>query len=405
MNLNIVFDLSFAGFQYGKMEAGIYRVSDELFKRLIKYPNIELSYAVFGYENYPVVNTDIEYYLKGNNYPIIPPVNTRKRRYLPFRKEKLFKFFYKKWNVTDYKNKLSVEKLNETDIYFSIFPPIPKLIKAQKHIKKVILIHDLIPFIFKEVSDVLMREIIDSIDEHTTVICVSEHTKKDLLYYTPSIKEENVYVCPLAASTDIFYPCRDDAKFYQIQKKYNLPKKYFITLSTIEHRKNIDHLIRCFIKMITENKIDDLVLVLVGKKGWLFDKVFEEYENAKELKDRIIFTDFVPNKDLASVFSNAQAFFYMSLYEGFGLPPLEAMQCGLPVVVSNNSSLPEVVGDAGFLIDAKDEKGLCDVMSSLYFDEDLREEYSKKSLKQVQKFSWDKMTEQYIGIFKKIMEK
>ena len=229
--------------------------------------------------------------------------------------------------------------------------------------------------------------------------------KKIFLHYAPHINPENIHVCPLAASQEFFYPCKDSEKFKKIKEKYQLPDKYFLSLSTLEPRKNIDHLIRCFIKMIKENKIDDLYLVLAGKKGWLFDKIFEEHDNAGELKDRIIFTDFIPNEDLASVYSNALAFYYMTLYEGFGLPPLEAMQCGIPVVVSDNSSLPEVVGDAGILLNAKDEEALIQTMLNLYNDENLRKSLSEKSLIQAQKFSWDKVVNRYLQIWKEIIQK
>ena len=155
--------------------------------------------------------------------------------------------------------------------------------------------------------------------------------------------------------------------------------------------------------MITEKKVDDLSLVLVGKKGWDFEKIFQEYENAKELKSRIIITGRIPDDDLACIYSNANSFYYMSFYEGFGLPPLEAMQCGLPSVVSNTSSLPEVVGDAGILLDPKDQLALTQNMWKLYSDENYRSEMSLKSIEQSKKFSWEATVQQHVDIYRQII--
>lgn len=402
--MKVIYDLSFNGFMYKTIEAGIYRVCDEIFKRMVKKKDLELFYSVFGYANYPITNKNVENYLIGNNYPLLPKADERKLRYLPFKKEKLFKYLYKKYKIYDHSITTVESVLTQADIYYSVFYPIPKHIQEKKHIKKVITIHDTTPFIFNNSDVSLMNDILNSIDDSTTIIAVSEHTKRDILHYAPHIKTENIYVCPLAASEEFFYPCKDSEKFEKIKEKYQLPEKYFLSLSTLEPRKNIDHLIRCFIKTIKENKIDDLYLVLAGKKGWFFDKIFEEHDNAGDLKDRIIFTGFVPNEDLASIYSNAQAFYYMTLYEGFGLPPLEAMQCGTPVVVSDNSSLPEVVGDAGILLDAKDEEKLIQAMINLYNNGDLRKSLSEKSLIQAQKFSWDKVVDSYLQIWRKIIQ-
>jgi glycosyltransferase involved in cell wall biosynthesis len=117
------------------------------------------------------------------------------------------------------------------------------------------------------------------------------------------------------------------------------------------------------------------------------------------LRDRIILTGFVPDEDLAAIYSGALAFAYMSRYEGFGLPPLEAMQCGVPVITSNTSSLPEVVGDAGIILDPSDEQGLCDAMLRLFGDEALRCHLGSRGLVQSSKFSWERcireMTDAY----------
>ena len=141
---------------------------------------------------------------------------------------------------------------------------------------------------------------------------------------------------------------------------------------------------------------------MVGTKGWMYDEIFKEYENANELKSKIIITGRVPDEDLATIYSNAHSFYYMSLYEGFGLPPLEAMQCGIATVTSNTSSLPEVVGDAGIMLEPNDSESLCNTMWKLYSDESLRKEYCLKGIEQSKLFSWEKCAIEHINIYSKI---
>ena len=157
------------------------------------------------------------------------------------------------------------------------------------------------------------------------------------------------------------------------------------------------------LKMVKENEVYELSLVLVGSMGWDYDKIFKEYENAHEFKDKIIITGRVPDEELASLYSNAHSFYYMSLYEGFGLPPLEAMQCGLATVTSNTSSLPEVVGDAGIMLDPTDETALIQTMKELYYDEELRKSYANKGLERSKNFSWEKCVKEHIEIYKRIV--
>ena len=298
------------------------------------------------------------------------------------------------------------DELKSAQIFHSTYYPINETVKSFPNLKKIVTIHDLIPILFPEFhfTSELIKNIIDSIEEDGYVICVSENTKKDLLTFAPHINENKVFVSLLAASHENFYVCNDDDKFINICEKYNLPEKYLLSLATLEPRKNIDHVIRCFIKMITKYEITDLSLVLVGSKGWDYEKIFDEYENASFLKDKIIITGFVPDEDLASIYSHANSFYYMSFYEGFGLPPLEAMQCGVPTVSSNTSSLPEVVGDAGVMLDPKDEEQLVETMWNFYSDENLRKEYSKKAINRAKKFSWEKVAEEHSNIYKKIIE-
>jgi glycosyltransferase involved in cell wall biosynthesis len=233
------------------------------------------------------------------------------------------------------------------------------------------------------------------------VICISESTKNDLCNYSSKIDPAKVFVTHLAAEPSMFYQCKDFNKINSVRNKYKIPEgSYMLGLSTLEPRKNLDHIIRCFAQVIQETKIQDLSLVLVGNPGWNYGKILEEISNHKLLANRVIVTGRVADEDLAALYSGAIVFIYPSFCEGFGLPPLEAMQCGIPVITSNTSSLPEVVGDAGIMLDPTNTDGLCQSMLEIYNKPSLREAMSLKSLEQAKKFSWDKCTKETIAAYK-----
>ena len=158
--------------------------------------------------------------------------------------------------------------------------------------------------------------------------------------------------------------------------------------------------IKCFSRLAQDNALNDLSLVLVGTKGWAFDPIFKEIAANPKIRDRIIVTGYVDDKYLAPLYSGAMMFVYPSFYEGFGLPPLEAMQCGVPVITSNTSSLPEVVGKAGIMIDPEDADALCQAMLTIYDSTEVRQKMSADSLAQASKFSWQKCAEQTINAYK-----
>ncbi|MEH2078262.1 MAG: glycosyltransferase family 1 protein, partial [Nostoc sp.] len=275
---------------------------------------------------------------------------------------------------------------------------------------RIITVYDLIPLLFPEYfnhnSEHIVKNIIDQIDNNDFVCCISESTKQDIFKYQQNLNGKQVFVAHLAADKEKFYPCDNQEFIIKTKQKYKIPKQpYLLTLSTLEPRKNIAHVIRSFLRLIKNQHIDDLNLVLIGTKGWQYEEIFAEIDRAKELENRIIITGYVPDEDLAPLYSGALAFIYVSLYEGFGLPPLEAMQCGTPVITSNTSSLPEVVEDAGIMLNPNDTIGLCDAIFKLYCEPEYRENLAKKSIQQAQKFSWDKYVQETIKIYELAKEK
>lgn len=300
---------------------------------------------------------------------------------------------------------LNVQDLASAEIYHSPFKPIPKQAREARGLKRFLTVYDLIPILYPALfeSDLnsLLREALDSLGPEDCAICISESTKNDLCSQRPDLDPARIFVTPLAAS-GLFYPCNDADRLAQIRLKYGIPEgvPYLLSLSTLEPRKNIEQVIKVFAHLVKEESIKDLRLVLVGAKGWNYDKILELVSTMEVSEDRIMLTGYVADEDLAPIYSGALAFIYVSLYEGFGLPPLEAMQCGTPVITSNRSSLPEVVGDAGIMLDPFDEDGACQAILELYRDAALREQMRRRSLERSRQFNWNRCVSETIAAYR-----
>jgi glycosyltransferase involved in cell wall biosynthesis len=221
-------------------------------------------------------------------------------------------------------------------------------------------------------------------------LCISEATRRDLCNHCPGIDPAKAFVTPLAASR-AFYRCSDGVVLRGIRRKFGIPEggRYLLSVATIEPRKNVVAIVRAFCWLVMERGMDELYLVLVGAQGWDSGAVSREVREAPErVRERIIATGYVSDGELAPLYSGAEAFVYPSFYEGFGLPPLEAMQCGTPVITSNVSSLPEVVGDAGILVDPGDQGAICGAIEGLLGDGEMAAGLREKGLRRAAEFSW-----------------
>lgn len=290
------------------------------------------------------------------------------------------------------------------DIYHSTYHKLPDT-EITKSLPRILTIQDLIPAISPQFVGSVLRqsfqEILASINyEKDWVICISEYTRQEFCEYT-GMALERTTVTPLAAA-EHFYPVNDPQRIANVRERYNIPKgNYFLTLAShLAPHKNLDHLIHCFFQLLSEHPNLDINLVLAGSKRYKPGQTIESSEFS-QFNSRVVYTGYIEDEDLSAVYSGATAFIFPSLYEGFGLPPLEAMKCGTPVICSNATSLPEVVGDAGILVNPKDEDSLCQAMLNILKDDSLLQELHQKGLARAQQFSWASCAEKTIDFYQK----
>jgi glycosyltransferase involved in cell wall biosynthesis len=183
----------------------------------------------------------------------------------------------------------------------------------------------------------------------------------------------------------------------RVRGKYDIKGEYLLYVGTLEPRKNVVRLLQAFHKLKREGHTD-YKLVITGAKGWLYQNIFSLISKL-ELHHQVIFTGWVPEEELPILMSGAQVLVYPSLYEGFGLPPLQAMACGTPVITSNISSMPEVVGDAAILIDPYNIDEIATAIHQVLSDGDLRQRMSQMGIERAKLFSLEKEARQTIEIF------
>lgn len=301
------------------------------------------------------------------------------------------------------RNHLNIEILNQADVYLSPAYCVPELIRKMSKTTNFIVLHDAIPYLFPEINSIkwALEGVFSSTHNNSDYFfCDSQQTLLDykrLHLITADKKATVVYW----AADEIFCPQKNIVQKKETFIKYHIPetKRYVFSLCSIEPRKNLIRAVRSFITFIEKNKIDDLVWVMGGGQWNSFAKEMKR-KKIKWNPKYIIRAGYIDDEDLPILYSNAEWFVYTSQYEGFGLPPLEAMQCGCPVITSNNSSLPEVVADAGIMIDWDSDEQHIEAYERYYFDEELRNENSRKGIERAKFFSWKKTVEKMISEMK-----
>jgi glycosyltransferase involved in cell wall biosynthesis len=230
------------------------------------------------------------------------------------------------------------------------------------------------------------------------IIATSTQTKKDLIDYF-CIPEERIRVIP-AAHRRIYYPESDVEVIRGVLERLGIFRDFILFVGSLEPRKNLKALLQAY-ALYVKRHLGEELLVVAGGKGWLNDDV-SQIGAGLGIAERVKFLGYVQEADLRVLYSVAKLFVYPSMYEGFGLPPLEAMACGAPVITSNTSALPEVVGDAAIVIDPHNCKALCQGIERVLCDDKLRLRMRQQSLARAKLFSWERTAEETLAVYQEV---
>lgn len=278
-----------------------------------------------------------------------------------------------------------IKSESDVSLFFNFF--LPPVIKG----KKVLVVYDTVIKDFPDTVKGKNRLLLNlnlkrSIRQADLIITISQFSKQQIIRHY-MVDERKIVVIPCAADISRFYTVENFAMPDNILQKYNIPEKYYLYLGTLEPRKNIPRLIEGYYKARKQdNNLPSLVIA--GGKGWMYNDIFERvYE--LNLENYVIFTGYVDNNHVPDLMRGAKAFCFPSLYEGFGMPPLEAMACGVPVIVSDCSSLPEVVGDCGIKVNPYSVDEIASALIKAN-NEDFYNHQRKIGMNQVASFSWER---------------
>jgi len=281
------------------------------------------------------------------------------------------------------------QKKADVTIFFNYF--IPPGVKG----KKATFIYDMVWKACPETMDSGTKRFMD---QNVEVACkradviftISEFSKWEIMKYM-NLPSEKVRVVYGGIDQDCYHINHPIDEIEGAKARYHLAEDYFLYLGTLEPRKNIPRLIEAYALLCQEEE-NVPKMVIAGKKGWQYEPIFQLVKEL-ELEEQVIFTGYVPDEDVPLLMAGALAFVFPSLYEGFGLPPLEAMACGTPVIVSDAASLPEVVGDAGLQVSPYDIKEIKEAMNNIMKNQELRRELRDAGIARSQKFFWSNNAE------------
>ena len=266
----------------------------------------------------------------------------------------------------------------------------------------VVSIHDLsfehLPETFNRRSRAQLRLTVRrSAHKAARIVALSEHGKRDIIA-TYGISPDLVTAIPLAAPPH-FEPVANEKELQRIRHTYGITQDYILSVGSIQPRKNLSRLISAYVHLRGARPDSNLPqLVIVGRRAWLYDETLKSI-NESGAGTSIIVTGYVPDNDLPALYSGALCFVYPSYFEGFGLPPLEAMKCGTPVITGNRTSLPEVVGDAGLLVDPFDVKALAAAIEQLIYNPDFRLQLRVKGLNRARMFDWRETARRTLEVY------
>ena len=293
------------------------------------------------------------------------------------------------WSIIPIPYSLFFRKESDITIFFNYV--VPPGVKG----RKITFVYDMAyksypETVRKRTKDMLNMALKKSCKRADKIITISEFSKGEIIRYL-GISEDKIVVMPCGVDFSKYHPNYTESEIQIVKKKYHIQDDYLLYLGTLEPRKNITRLIEAYAQLkATNTKLPKLVLA--GRKGWMYDSIFAIVKEL-QLEDDVIFTGYIEAKEAPILMKGSLAFLFPSLYEGFGMPPLEAMACGTPVLVSNTASLPEVVGEAGVYVDPMSIESIREGMKYLMGSEGIRSDLSSRGLERARLFSWDRSVE------------
>lgn len=270
----------------------------------------------------------------------------------------------------------------------------------------VVTLHDLIPITHPETEKFAARaywrlQIPIAARRSSFIITDSEHARQEIIDKF-RIAPARIKAIMLGFEPGMLAP-RDAEAGALLRSRYTLPERYLLYVGTIQPRKNIATLIEVYARLRHQRPALPK-LVIVGRKGWLYDSLFSRIAELC-LTDEVLFTGFVPDEDLPFIYDGAVLFAYLSYFEGFGLPPLEAMACGVPVVCSDTTSLPEVVGDAGITVAPDDQEAIAAAFCRILDDPAYAAQLGERGRQRARRFSWEAAAVETLAVYRTVMEK
>ena len=401
------------GVRKNSNRSGIYFTAFNIFKQMLKKDNLEITLYT-NQKRYKNLKKFMKVYFPNNNIKIIIISDLPEKSrvdllsYISTTDENILtKYFlntiiYMRYYLQKYFLKIQAIflSLNNFDAVFSPYSAFPSGVNYMHIKRRFNFLYDMILLMFPQYYTLTKKhwfnKLFSTLNSSDTYFTDSESARQDFLRYAPQIKPENIHTTYLGCDFNYIH---DDNKLNKIKEKYNIPKdkKYLFSLCTLEPRKNLIRIIKTFLKFTEKNNINDLILVMGGGQWDVFMNLLNKETSELDMS-KILKIGYVDDEDLPVLYSGAEWFTFTSEYEGFGLPVLEAMKCGCPVITSNNSSLPEVIGDAGIQIDCYSDEQHIEAYEKYYYNENLRKENSAKGLERAKMFTWENTVNKMLDI-------
>ncbi|WP_434309598.1 glycosyltransferase family 4 protein [Hominifimenecus sp. rT4P-3] len=311
-----------------------------------------------------------------------------------------FSLYKMMWNIFPIPYSWFFGKDSDVTFFFNYY--IPPGVKG----KRVTIFHDMAYKVFPETvrsrtKMMLEANMVKACKRADAILTVSEFTKQEVIKYL-NVDPKKITVMPLGIRRERFHCGYSEEQVAAAKEKYHLPSDYLLYLGTLEPRKNIVRLIEAY-GSLKQKRSDIPPLILVGRKGWLYDSIFEKIQ-ALHLEDCVWSTGYADSQDVPLLLKGAMAFVFPSVYEGFGMPPLEAMACGTPVLTSNVSSMPEVAGDCAVLVDPFSVESIEEGLQKLIDDPEFRQELSRKGIQRAETFTWTRTANIVLDVFQRLIQ-